>query len=139
MVVASYLNYPKQLLACALQYRYLNNIISSHDALLDVTAALAALWPMQEKLSSRNTHMDSYDLNVICGALQPVTRGEASCACVPQRDSIGLHNEGGRKGTFYPALLACMRLPLPIPSLQKRCADAHSVASVVVIGPPGVR
>jgi hypothetical protein len=33
---------------------------------------------------------------------------EASCACVPQRDSIGLHNEGGRQGKFYLLyLLAC--------------------------------
>jgi hypothetical protein len=35
-----------------------------------------------------------------------ITMGEASCACVPQRDSIGLqicmlYIEGGRKGKFH--------------------------------------
>jgi hypothetical protein len=40
--------------------------------------------------------------------------GWASCACVSQRDSIGLHNEGGRMGEFCLLYLLCM-LPFPVP------------------------
>jgi hypothetical protein len=50
---------------------------------------------------------------------QRVTVGGASCACVSQRDSIGLHNVGGRMGEFRLLYLLCMLLvPVPLHSVQ---------------------
>jgi hypothetical protein len=52
--------------------------------------------------------------------------GEASCACVPQRDGIGLHNEGGRKKNFYLLyLLAC--------AFQQRHAGSSVIQCVVTL------
>jgi hypothetical protein len=36
------------------------------------------------------------------GTHSSITVGGSSCACVPQQDSIWLHNEGGRKRKFDP-------------------------------------
>jgi hypothetical protein len=50
---------------------------------------------------------------------QRITVGGASCACVSQRDSIGLHNVGGRMGEFRLLYLLCMlRFPVPLHSLH---------------------
>jgi hypothetical protein len=53
---------------------------------------------------------------------QRILVGGASCTCVSQRDSIGLHNVGGRmipRGEFcqlYRTAVLCMlRLPVPLP------------------------
>jgi hypothetical protein len=51
---------------------------------------------------------------------QRITVGGASCACVSQRDSIGLHNEGGRMGEFSLLYLLCM-LPFPVPLTSLQC------------------
>jgi hypothetical protein len=37
-----------------------------------------------------------------------ITVGEASCACMSQRDSIGLPNKGGRMGEICLLYLLCM-------------------------------
>jgi hypothetical protein len=39
---------------------------------------------------------------------QRITVGGACCPCVSQRDSIGLHNVGGRIGEFRLLHLLCM-------------------------------
>jgi hypothetical protein len=50
---------------------------------------------------------------------QRITVGGASCACVSQGDSMGLHNVGGRMGEFRLLYLLCMlRFPVPLHSLQ---------------------
>jgi hypothetical protein len=55
---------------------------------------------------------------------QRITVGGASCACVSQRDSIALHNVGGRMGEFRLLYLLCMlRFPVPLHSLHEVWAD----------------
>jgi hypothetical protein len=52
---------------------------------------------------------------LIMDCQQRITVGGASCACVSQRDSIGLHNVGGRMGEFRLLYLLCMlRFPVPL-------------------------
>jgi hypothetical protein len=77
-----------------------------------------AAWQQQRQLKQPQTsqqllqrcgHNELYCIHVTSGALQWPTQGfQASCACVPQRASIGLHNEAGRQGKLYLLfLLAC--------------------------------
>jgi hypothetical protein len=50
---------------------------------------------------------------------QRITVGGASCACVSQRDSMGLHDVGGRMREFRLLYLLCMlRFPVPLHSLH---------------------
>jgi hypothetical protein len=56
---------------------------------------------------------------------QRMTVGGASCACVSQRDSMGLHNVGGRMGEFRLLYLLCMlRFPVPLHSLHGTATGA---------------
>jgi hypothetical protein len=56
---------------------------------------------------------------LIMDCQQRITVGGASRACVSQRDSIGLHNVGGRMGEFCLLYLLCMlRFPVPLHSLH---------------------
>jgi hypothetical protein len=57
---------------------------------------------------------------LIMDCQQRITVGGASCACVSHRDSIGLHNVGGRMGEFRLLYLLCMlRSPVPLHSLRR--------------------
>jgi hypothetical protein len=65
---------------------------------------------------------------LIMDCQQRITVGGASCACVSQRDSIRLHNVGGRMGEFRLLYLLCMlRFPVPLHSLQP-AAQLHHAA-----------
>jgi hypothetical protein len=73
---------------------------------------------------------------LIMDCQQRITMGGASCACVSQRDSIGLHNVGGRMGEFRLRYLLCMlRCPIPLHSLQARqqsCVTASGAGNAAL-------